>query len=586
MSAGQPPTPAGDQGTIAARMPPVASARRAVADARDPRAPQAAAPELIPARMVNAFVYCPRLFYLEWVHGEFQHSVDTLEGKAVHRRVDREAGQLPPPDDAGMEAPFQARSVLLSAPRLGLIARMDLLEGEGGTVMPVDYKKGAPGSHGPWEPDKVQLCVQGLILRDNGYVCDAGEIYYAATKQRFAVAFDNALVETTLAAIAELRRIAAGTTAPPPLVDSPKCPRCSLVGICLPDEVNLLRGARSEDVRRLVPARDEACPLYVVSQGAVVGKSGERLKIRRSGEPDTHVRLIDVSHIALFGSVSISAQALRTLADHGIPILHFTYGGWLTAVTSGPAPKNVLLRTAQYRHATQARRALAIAQAIVAGKIRNQRTLLRRNHRERPRTAIAELARLAHVAQRVRSIAALLGAEGTAARLYFSHFSGMLSPAVPFDFAERTRRPPTDPVNAVLSYLYALLTKDCTVACLAAGLDPYLGFFHQIHYGRPSLALDLAEEFRPLIADSVAITLFNSQALDARDFVQRGPACALSTGARQRVIQAYETRMQTLIRHPVFGYAVSYRRVVEVQARLLARTVLGEVRTYRPFTTR
>ena len=141
-------------------------------------------------------------------------------------------------------------------------------------------------------------------------------------------------------------------------------------------------------------------------------------------------------------------------------------------------------------------------------------------------------------------------------------------------------------MNAVLSFLYTLLVKDCTTACIAVGLDPYLGFFHQVHYGRPSLALDLAEEFRPLIADSVAITLINNEVLGPSDFVQRGPACALKDSARRRTIEAYETRMDTLIRHPVFGYAISYRRVLEVQARLLARTVLGELRAYRPFTTR
>lgn len=545
-----------------------------------------AAPDLLPARMVNEFVYCPRLFYLEWVHGEFAHSADTLEGAAVHCRVDRETGSLPQPDDAAVEAPFQARSVLLSAPRLGLIARIDLLAGDGEVVRPVDYKKGAPGKHGPWDPDRVQLCVQALILRENGYRCDEGDIYYATTKQRFAVSFDETLVQKTLAAIGDLRRVAAQPTPPPPLVDSPKCPRCSLVGICLPDEVNLLRGARPEDVRRLVPARDESGPLYIMTQGATVGKTGERLEVRKVGEPEAHVRLIDVSHVALFGNVRISASALRALADRGAPVLHFTYGGWLTAVTSAPNHKNILLRTAQYRCAIHPRRPLPIAQAIVAGKIRNQRTLLRRNHRARPQSVVNELARLALTAQRVRSMPALLGVEGTAARLYFSQFSGMLRPGLSFDFTERTRRPPTDPVNALLSFLYTLLVKDCTTASIAVGLDPYLGFFHQVHYGRPSLALDLAEEFRPLIADSVAITLINNEVLGASDFVQRGPACALKDGARRRVIEAYETRMGTLVRHPLFGYAVSYRRVLEVQARLLARTVLGELRAYRPFTTR
>ncbi len=540
----------------------------------------------MPASMVRKFVYCPRLFHLEHVQREWSDTEDTLEGELVHRRVDQERGEVPAPEDVTEDVRIHARSVLVSSQSLGLIARVDLLEGENGKVRPVDYKKGSPGPQGPRDTERIHLCAQGLILRDNGYACDDGVLYYAANKQRMVVAFNDRLVEQTRAAIDGMRRVASNPTPPPPLVDSPKCPRCALVGICLPDEVNLLRGERPEHVRRLVPARDEAGPLYVVTQGATVGKAGERLAVHKPGESETHVRLIDVSHVALFGNVQISAAALRELADRGAPVLHFTYGGWLTAVTSAPNQKNILLRTAQYRRAIHPRHPLEIAQAFVTGKIRNQRTLLRRNHHDRPRLVVNELARLAQAAQHARSMPALLGIEGTAARLYFSHFSGMLRPELPFDFNGRTRRPPTDPVNALLSFLYALLVKDCTTACLAVGLDPYLGFFHQIHYGRPSLALDLAEEFRPLIADSVVITLINNEVLGPKDFVQRGPACALKDTARRRTIEAYETRMETLIRHPIFGYAISYRRVLEVQARLLARKILGELRAYRPFTTR
>jgi CRISPR-associated protein Cas1 len=476
--------------------------------------------------------------------------------------------------------------VQLSAPNVGLIARIDLLEGEGGRVRPVDYKKGSPGREGPWEPDLVQLCVQALVLRENGYTCDDGYIYYAATKQRFLVQFDDALVAKTLEAVRGLRVVAAQPIPPPPLVDSPKCPRCSLVGICLPDEVNLLRGAETEEVRRLVPARDEAGPLYVVSQGATVGKAGERLVIRLRDEPEAHVRLIDVSHVALFGNVQVSAQAIRGLVARGALLLHYTYGGWLSAVTSGPDQRNVLLRMAQYRLAGSADRALALAQAFVWGKIRNQRTLLRRNHRERPQAAVNELARLAKRAHRVETMQSLLGVEGTAARVYFSLLSGMLRPDLAFDFQERNRRPPRDPVNALLSFLYALLLKDCVAAAIAVGLDPYIGFFHQVHYGRPSLALDLAEEFRPLISDSTALTVINNEMLSDGDFVQRGPAWAIKDQARRRVLEAYEARMETLITHPLFGYSISYRRVLEVQARLLARVVTGELKAYRPFITR
>jgi CRISPR-associated protein Cas1 len=543
-------------------------------------------PELVPARMVNEFVYCPRLFYLEWVQGQFAHSEDTLEGAATHRRVDRESGTLPSAEEMAPGETFVARGILLSAPALGLIARVDLLEGEGGTVKPIDYKKGAPGRNGVWDTDRVQICVQALVLRENGYKCHEGYVYYATTRQRLPVIIDDALIRETMDAVRRLRSAAADPVPPPPLVDSPKCPRCSLVGICLPDEVNLLRGANPEEVRRLTPARDDAAPLYVATQGAVVGKSGERLVVRRPGEQESPVRLIDVSTVSVFGNVQISAQALRALAARGISILHFTYGGWLSAVTTGPVQRNVTLRMAQYKVASSPKVALAISRAIVSGKIRNQRTLLRRNHPDRPERAVGELARLALAARGAQSAARLLGIEGTAARIYFSLFGGMVRFSLSFDFNERTRRPPADPVNALLSFLYALLTKDCTAACIAAGLDPYVGCFHQLRYGRPSLALDLAEEFRPLIADSVVLTAVNTGMVGESDFIRRGPACALTDGARRRVIAAYEARMETLIHHPLFGYSISYRRVLEVQAKLLARTIAGELRGYRPLATR
>ncbi|HUY08971.1 MAG TPA: CRISPR-associated endonuclease Cas1 [Candidatus Dormibacteraeota bacterium] len=541
---------------------------------------------LVPARMLNEFAYCPRLFHLEWVQGEFAHSEDTLKGALVHRRVDEESGSLPAPDELAPEDRIAARSVLLSSPDLGMIARLDLLEGAKGTVKPVDYKKGEPGPQGPWEPELVQLCAQGLLLRENGYHCEEGVLYFAATKQRVPVAFDDGLVARTRQLLTELREVGAQTVPPPPLVDSPKCPRCSLVGICLPDEVNLLRGISLGEVRRLVPGRDDIGLVYVVEQGASVGKAGERLVIRRHDGPAEQIRLLDVASLSLYGNVSISAQAIRALTEREIPILHHTYGGWLVAMTTGVAFRNVELRSRQYRFADDPAACLPLAQALVVGKIKNQRTLLRRNHRGDTQMVLRELSRLGVLAQRVASIDQLLGIEGLAAKAYFAHFAGMLREASEFDFRARVRRPPTDPVNSVLSFLYTLLTRDAVVALLGVGLDPYRGILHQLHYGRPSLALDLAEEFRALLAESVALTLLNNRVLGTGDFLQRGRAVALKDQARRTVIGAYEERMDTVIQHPLFGYSVSYRRILGVQARLLARTISGELPAYRAFTTR
>lgn len=541
---------------------------------------------LLPARMLNEFVYCPRLFFLEHVQAEFAHSEDTLAGRLVHRRVDREQGGLPPAEELEPGDRVAASGVLLSSERLGLVARIDLLEGDGDEVRPVDYKKGAPGRDGPWEPDRVQLCAQGLILEDNGYRCSSGVIYYATTRQRFVVPFDAVLRQRVAEVAEEARKVAAQALPPAPLIDSPKCPRCSLVGICLPDEVNLPRGVALTEVRRLVPARDDAGPVYVFEQGATVGKRGERLAVRRPDGSEESVRLLDTSHLCLFGNVQVSAQAVRALAEREIPIFHLTYGGWLAAVTTGVPHRNVELRARQYRVADDADASLPFARAFVTGKVRNQRTLLRRNARDDVTPALRQLARLARRAQEAHGAEELLGAEGAAARAYFAHFRRLLKTPLEFDFHARVRRPPTDPVNALLSFLYSLLVKECLTAVLAVGLDPYRGLYHRLRYGRPSLALDLAEEFRPLVADSTVLTLVNNGMIGTGDFIRRGPACALTADARRTVIRAFEERLDTLIRHPLFGYAVSYRRILLVQARLLARAITGELPSYRAFTTR
>lgn len=158
--------------------------------------------------------------------------------------------------------------------------------------------------------------------------------------------------------------------------------------------------------------------------------------------------------------------------------------------------------------------------------------------------------------------------------------------APPFDFARRNRRPPRDPVNALLSFAYSLLAKECTMACHAVGFDPFVGFYHQPRFGRPALALDVMEPFRPLLADSAVITAINTRMVTGDDFLRAGEAVALTPSGRKGFLRAFEQRMDQLVTHPVFGYRVSYRRVLEVQVRLLARVVTAEIATYPSFETR
>jgi CRISPR-associated protein Cas1 len=547
-------------------------------------------PELVPARMLNEFAYCPRLFYLEWVEGLWEENADTAAGELAHVRSDRGGGRIPAPEEAGDEWAGKARSVTLDAPKLGLIAKIDLVEGEEGTVSPIDFKKGRPRPDGePWEPELLQMAAQVLVLRENGYRCDRGYLSFRETRTRVAVEVDAALEQRVRSQLAELRATAARAELPAPLVSSPKCPRCSLVGICLPDEVNALRAvSESARPRRLVATRPVTAPLYVQEPGAVVRLSNGRIEVSKQAETLASLRRIDVSEVALFGAASISGPALRELASSGIPVTHFSFGGRFQAMTIGLEPNNIELRVAQFRTADDREASLRLARRFVAGKIRNQRILLRRNGSEDVADAVRELHRLARRAEQAPDLDSLLGTEGAAAREYFRSLSHLLEPgsAGEFEFERRSRRPPRDRPNAVLSFLYALLVKECALACRRVGFDPLLGFFHRPRFGRPALALDLMEEFRALLADSVLLTLVNGRRLTRGDFVGRAGTMALTPSGRRAVIAAFERRMTTEILHPVFRYRVVYRRALELQARLLAASLLGEVPEYRPLVTR
>ena len=232
------------------------------------------------------------------------------------------------------------------------------------------------------------------------------------------------------------------------------------------------------------------------------------------------------------------------------------------------------------------KRSLTIARSIVSGKIKNCRTQLRRNDPEPSAAVLESLEKLSRDAKKASNAEKLLGIEGAAADLYFGRLDHLLKGDEEFSFQSRNRRPPKDPVNAVLSYLYAVLAKEMFVTLLAVGFDPYLGFYHRPRYGRPALALDMMEEFRPLIVDSTAITLFNNEELRERDFIKTGLGISLKSQAKKKVLGGFERRMETKVTHPMFGYKVSYRRIFEVQSRLLSRVLFEEVKEYPSFITR
>ena len=306
-----------------------------------------------------------------------------------------------------------------------------MVEVADGIVMPVDFKKGKRPhvAAGAYEPERVQVCVQAMILEDNGYKVEQGALWYVASREKVRVELDEDLRALTLDAIRGLRAAAETRQRPPPLENSPKCPRCSLAGICLPDETNLFK--KGYPPRPLNPSDDPALPLYVQTPGARLRKEGERLVVETKRDT-VKVPMISVSQVGIFGPVSVTTPALHALMRAEIPVFWFSTGGWFLGHTVGTGNGNVAVREAQYRAAFSERRSLAFARNVVAAKVKNSRTMLRRNWRaergmEGKEDALARLKRLALRALHAKDVQHLLGFEGEAAAIYFGHFEKMLA---------------------------------------------------------------------------------------------------------------------------------------------------------------
>lgn len=336
--------------------------------------------------------------------------------------------------------------------------------------------------------------------------------------------------------------------------------------------------------------------LYVTLPDSYLRLDNDTLRVQVGDETRLRVPLHHLQAVVCFGHVGLSAPLMHRLAEGGVALVLLDANGRFKARLEGGTSGNVLLRQAQHRVAIDAPFALEAARLIVAGKLKNQRQVLLRGARDTKATEDeAQLTRAAQdLAASLRSLPgaasldAVRGVEGEAARTYFAALNLLVRPDLrdTFRMDGRSRRPPRDRMNALLSFLYSMWMNDCRSACEAAGLDPQLGFLHAVRPGRASLALDLLEEFRPW-ADRLALTLVNRAQLGAGDFVEReGGAVLLEGDARKSIVVAYQERKQEELTHPLLAESVPLGVVPLVQARLLARHVRGEAGTYVPFAMR
>lgn len=568
---------------------------------------------LWPARNVAEYAYCPRLFYFMQVEGIFLPSSDTEKGVAVHRKVDKPSAALRYLDEDEMDSdrPKTIRSLALTSESLGLTATLDLAEISGRVAVPVEYRKGrskrvstkmsagnseetsgAPVSRPEaWPTDRVQVGLQCLLLEEAGYTVRDAVIYYAEEKLRLDVKVDDDLRNEALDILERAKRCAEGPR-PLPLVNDERCERCSLQPVCLPDEINFQRSQPSvfdSGPRRIWPPRDDGFHVVAQQNGAKVGVRDAALRITDSnGEVVKAVPLVNVESLSLLGSVQITTQAVRALAENHTPIAFLSFGGRLVAMVDPLDSVSAEVRRAQIRQFDRPEICVELARSLVSAKIMNQRTLLVRNSSHLPSAVATDLANEARGAANAESIGSARGHEGQAAAIYFRHFSGMVkSPlAAEFEANGRKRRPPPDPINSCLSLAYTMLAHECVAALRLARLEPSIGGFHVSRPGRPALALDLMEPFRPLIADSVVISCFNRGELNEGHFLRTAAGCVLTDAGRRSFFSALGRRMDTEVTHPVFKYRLSYRRMIVLHARMIAAWLTGEVPSLAFLTTR
>ena len=540
----------------------------------------------IPLSQVNTYVFCPRRFYYESIEGHQIVNDHVEEGKIKHENVhtavtDRKKGDK-----------TVSRRQYLASDTLGVAGYTDLVEEKDGIPYPIEFKKAGIGN---WLNDQVQLCLQGLLLEEKtGVSIPHGYVFYIGSKRRRKVPFDKELREATLRYVAEARSLLESKKIPKPVHDN-RCNGCSVRPICLPDEIAYLHEL-DERPKRIKPALGIDNVLYVDEPGCAIKKTGERILVAKENEIIRDIPIIHLGQVVISGNVNLTTPAMQTLLHEGIPVVFLSaYGRYHGALTP-QVSRNSLLRSAQHKVTNSPEACLELSKAFVRGKVANMRMMLqRRKWQSADSTDSALEALLANIKamqamekriNKATELPELLGIEGNASAAYFGAFNFMLKSEIGFDFQRRSRRPPADATNALLSFAYSLLTADIISAIQTVGLDPYIGFFHQLKYGKPCLALDLMEEFRPIIADSVVITLINNRRIKIDDFTQSHGGWYLKEHRRKVFYAAYETRKNETITHPVFKYKLTFRRAMELQVRLLAKYLTGEIEHYTSLTVR
>ena len=528
---------------------------------------------------LHALLYCERLFYVEEVEGIYVADDRVWAGRRLHD---------------GLEESGELVEVVTESSALGLRGKFDAVRRRGGHLYPVEHKRGRAcrseeGVPEAWPSDRIQVLAYAMLLEElEGRAVTEARVRYHKDNVTVRVDVDGGARESVLSAVARAQELAGSGMRPPVVCGEERCVRCSLAPACLPEESRMVgalrRGFQPPRPQRLYPADLEKRSLHLVGHKSRLGRRGERFRIRNSEQGDTEIGTREISDIVVHGHAQVTTQALRECANLGIPVHWVTTGGGFVGTFVGGAV-HARRRVRQYAGLSAVDTALDLARRVVMAKVELQlRHLLRATRgAESLRRAVKEyvesLRGCLRRAARATSQTVLMGHEGSAARAYFGGLPLLVAEEIPTEMRPhgRSRRPPRDRFNALLSLAYSLLYRDVVSAITRVGLDPSLGFLHTPHAASHPLAHDLVELFRVPVVDMAVLGAVNRRTFNPEhDFVVTKGRVWTSDSGRKKLIGLYERRKQEEHKHPVIGYSLSYARMMELEVRLLEKEWSGE----------
>lgn len=518
----------------------------------------------IPISLVLQWVYCPRRAWLE-AAGESTDTYQMQVGYNTHRNV----------DDSATKRKNEVRALEVSSETLGLSGKLDsVLETEAGLEI-IEYKS-TPVKRRPEVTNsmRIQLALQKLCLEESGYAVSRTAIFFVSHHRQAGVELKQEDYDAAREAVEQAREVLSANSAPSPLEDDSRCNHCSHAGVCLPEERKL-----KPITRRIRVSDPDGQVVYLATPGAYAKVRQGQMVVMKGDETLAKVPIETIQALEIHGNVNVSGGLIRELLWRDITILWCTGSGKLTGWAVSSFGPNGKARVDQHVVSHEGR--LDFAREFISSKIANQATQLRRNGASKAVVAkLREIQTLVSAAERWQDV---LGYEGDAASIYFENWPLLLKESQR-DFWEwdgRSGRPAKDALNAMLNYTYSLLLADSVRAVIACGLDPHAGFLHSSGRNKPALALDLMEEFRAPIADSVVQTVVNNGEIKPSQFTEVLDSVRMKDTARKTLISAYERRVTTEIRHPIFGYSATWRRCIEIQARQILGVLDGSQSVYK-----